>query len=438
LLPIFLLAIAALFLGGVFNKPSVSGATIMPLILIVTFSTWMSLGPSIKFDSQKPPGVPSNSMIESYAISPSGNQALSDLPGLSAMRASYRWSALSTVGLLAVVSLASSQMSTRRKRSLALMGVGALIFLLPDPLQHFESKARNQSLAHEIERHIVSQFSADLKGAEGVLFLPVGNDLFANYLSARADFRTFNVGGDKNISSLVGDGWPIDFRLLNTNSAEPELLSRSGVRYIVVPSFSLERKFANSLCASEYSGPLCPGTQDFKTKAIPTRTLQSLGKPLFQRKLYSVYEVPVYDSETPTSYSAKEKKVLFSSVLGRGWHNIEDTLVWSKQEASIRLTLPSSCSVNTCKVTLHYDPFIGVIPREALFEFVHVNSKGSTLVVKRQHSLSGPKSISFVLHKNDKFDLDIIAHAASSPTELGLSSDSRILGLALYRIEVSQ
>jgi hypothetical protein len=166
--------------------------------------------------------------------------------------------------------------------------------------------------------------------------------------------------------------------------------------------------------------------------------LDRLGKPLFQRELYSVYEVPVYDSETPTSYSVEEDKVLFSSILGRGWSVIEETLVWSKQEASIRLTLPSFCSVNICKVTLHYDPFIGAIPRETLFEFVYVNSNGSTVVVKKQHSLSGPQSISFALPTTDKLDLDIIAHSASSPKELGLSSDSRILGLALNRVEVRQ
>lgn len=263
----------------------------LPLILVSSFALWMSLGPSVKFNSQKPAGVETRSMEARDALFPTGNELVSTLPGFENMRASYRWVALGSVGMLGVVAVSTALLTPRQRKMLGALGLTAMLVYLPNPVNQAKTKRAHHVQALQIESELVTELKIDLKGETGVLFIPVGNDFFANYLSSRADFYTFNIGGDKNLG-IAREGWPIDFHTLNVDIDKypSDYLSALGVRYVVVPHFDLLWSAHSWPCGSSAS-PTC--TEDFEMRNMSSfkPLLQELGVPFAKRQFYTLYKV---------------------------------------------------------------------------------------------------------------------------------------------------
>jgi hypothetical protein len=148
LLPVFILvAFVAL---SVNLKKSIQAA--LPLVLISIFALWMSLGPSLKVDFQKPEGVASASIGEEYGLLPTGNQFISEhLPGFSTMRASYRWVSLGSLGMLGAVAIVSPLLSKRNRKVLIALSLAALVVYSPNPVVSFEEKRGRFNQAEQIE-----------------------------------------------------------------------------------------------------------------------------------------------------------------------------------------------------------------------------------------------------------------------------------------------
>jgi hypothetical protein len=76
------------------------------------------------------------------------------------------------------------------------------------------------------------------------VFLPFGNDFFANYLASRIGFRTFNIGGDKNLSEAQAY-WPEEVLTLGKEldvgktSTAVGLLLNGTADVLVVPYFHM-------------------------------------------------------------------------------------------------------------------------------------------------------------------------------------------------------
>src|SRR3546814_12682441 len=65
----------------------------------------------------------------------------------------------------------------------------------------------------QIDEELVSQLHQNIGSGETVAFIPWGNDFIANYLAPKVGFRTFNIGGDKNLSAAQTE-WPSPMRAL--------------------------------------------------------------------------------------------------------------------------------------------------------------------------------------------------------------------------------
>src|SRR3546814_8064150 len=66
----------------------------------------------------------------------------------------------------------------------------------------------------QIDEELVSQLHQNIGSGETVAFIQWGNDFIANYLAPKVGFRTFNIGGAKNLSAAHTE-WPSPIRALS-------------------------------------------------------------------------------------------------------------------------------------------------------------------------------------------------------------------------------
>jgi hypothetical protein len=134
-------------------------------------------------------------------------------------------------------------------------------------------------------------------------------------------------------------------------------------------------------------------------------------------------------------YSVATKKSEVQSLLGTGWHSMENKHVWSTPKAEIKLksesfennTLPQS-------LTLHFRPFAASQSRPVT---LHVTACGKTQTFtyrsneRTNINLPGISDVD-----SEKCTIKIKIDDATSPRELGQSGDARELGIALYQIDL--
>lgn len=286
LLPLIVLFVLAILV----SRKNSNLRKLTPFVLITIFAIWMSLGPSLKFDSKRPENVQTQLMEEKYAILPTGNELVSTLPGFNNMRASYRWAALGTVGILMVVSSTVPNLNQKNRRRLSLVGVITLMAFVPNPVENINSKRAHYLQNLSVEAELVEQLKADVKGERGVLFLPTGNDFFSNYLSSRANFYTYNIGGDKNLG-IARSHWPIDFLQISQLGGEIDFdpLSEAGVNFVVVPNFDLLWSAHAWPCGTISGSPDCFASYSeirLEQFSFDSRYLVE------SNKVYQIYKVP--------------------------------------------------------------------------------------------------------------------------------------------------
>lgn len=174
----------------------------LPLTLITLVGFYMALGPSFKFNSVKPAEYTDGPLMEAqYAVAPTGTAVLSKhLPGFKNMRASYRWQALGVLGAWALIVLAMSRGQRKSLIVLASVTLGFVIILnLPNLPNKFVRDINHRTMFFDIDDNLVADLKNEVFQGEKVLFLPWRNDFLVNYLAAKLDIRTYNIGGDKNL-----------------------------------------------------------------------------------------------------------------------------------------------------------------------------------------------------------------------------------------------
>lgn len=213
------------------------------ILLVAVFGFYMALGPSLKVNSVKPTGENLGPMMPSeYAVAPTGSALLSEkLPGFKNMRASYRWLALGTFGgwLLVVLCLSSGN---RRTAVLAATIVSLVTVLnLPHILRNWDDKVANRNMFLRIDADLLEGMEEVVYKKEKVAFLPYRNDFLVNYLAARLDVVSYNIGGDKNLVEARRH-WPRtmrEFAMASVDDGFAErvvlLLARNEADAVVLP-----------------------------------------------------------------------------------------------------------------------------------------------------------------------------------------------------------
>lgn len=123
-------------------------------------------------------------------------------------------------------------------------------------------------------------------------------------------------------------------------------------------------------------------------------------------------------------------------VLGPGWHDLERTHVWSSSKALLRLPVPTRCRSNGCRVRLTYSVY-GASERRPvniIFRGIDPNPTPSQVL-----TIQTPARQDVTLPLNPAaslYSLSIEVPDAISPKVLRGGEDDRVLGIALYSIDL--
>jgi len=450
------------------------------VLLVAIIGFYMSLGPSLKIDSMKPeplqislPGSQSALMPAQYAVMPTGTAWISTkLPGFDVMRASYRWSALGifALWLLCVIATANSK---QRARKIWLAGLFILtLFNLPNLQDRWRDGTDNRKILQQIDREPVAELRRHVRPGETVAFIPWGNDFFANYLAPEVGFRTFNIGGDKNLASAQS-AWPFDMLAaggeIDTWKAltAVRMLIDGTADVLVIPYFHMlwsshlwpcvDQSIARLTDAQKKGLRSTPG---FVCPAKRRAELKSIILALRAKPYLDVSDTPLFATvRLRAEFSGKANRpslldMLYHSIqyplkfgtdtqtspyiLASGWHAMEAHHVWSQARARLRLPIPKECETGTCSATLRFAVF-GASPQrpvEVLFDEVGPDHQWHEKIVLSSADSTDIK-VPLADKKNPWQDISVSIPDATSPAALSGSSDERILGIALQQITLS-
>lgn len=469
-LPVILVGLVAWWLVRKKNNLSTG------LLLVAVLGFYMALGPSLKINSMKPvqmqmnlPGQQSAVMPAELAVAPTGNAWISEnLPGFNVMRASYRWSALGIFAFWMLIILWVARINKKHQ----VIGGFVLFSLFLLNLPHLSTQWRDGIIArkmlHQIDDDLVSDLKKKIKNHERVAFIPWGNDFITNYLSSRGGFRTFNVGGDKNLAEAKNH-WPTNMQLFDDGVLNEEkipalvkLLLNDPVDVIVIPYFNMLWSAHLWPCKSVAASVLTEAKIKHFQQQIPDFSCPSQQKSDLASTINSLAALPYLEVVNTDLFatirlsdeftggegrarllglllnqigypiviepSLKEGTLLFE----QGWYNLEENHVWSQSQSKLRLPVPGKCVSRHCDAVLKFTVFGASSTRPVMVHFSSTDWNQSLSL-----SSGDLNEIAIPLNSaNRSQEIKISVPEATSPEKLMKVSDNRILGIALQRIEL--
>lgn len=435
-------------------------------MVVGLFSIYMALGPSLKFYSIKPASYEAlntltNTMLmpKEYAITETGNSFLSGhLPGFNVMRASYRWLALGIFCLWCMTIIAVRNSSKRLKYSIAIM---LLFFYTPHIKNNWQYGRANFNSIGNINDRMISELKNGIPTSSRVAFIPWNNDFFANYLAPISGFKTFNIGGDKNLDE-ARRYWPLVMNNLQGSLSKDkvpfmvQLLLENNVDFIVVPYVNMLWSAHYWLCPSQTLLPL-----NDEMKASLTNDLHLLCPDVIKNELKGVIqtlrEVPFLDISDRTFFAAiaidqsKLKKYILAhqhsyplqisqdnyalnEVLKSGFYYAENGHVWSKSQAEIEL---STASKKNGFFNIKYSAFI-TDENNPVTVIFRTEFNGREIEFKKTITNSNSVITSIPIDANSNSQIVYLTVInAKSPLEAGVSLDSRVLGISLETVSIN-
>jgi len=224
---------------------ALAGAALVALVL--------SFGPALKIRDVRD-SVPAHATPASYFM-PAGAATLEfpwdrvyRVPGVAQMRATYRWSAVTRLALIALAAIAVNALLDRPRRRMLAIGLAllALVELAPNvPLllsqyheDHRSRAALNATLLPELRNALGNGDSAFFVSPDGVY-----NDYLVNYLAPTVGFTAYNAGGDKN-EAIARNAWSRPIAdLAKPDAGSDQILAAlksRAVSVVIAPYFHLQ------------------------------------------------------------------------------------------------------------------------------------------------------------------------------------------------------
>lgn len=255
-LPILIFGVVSWF--STRKKNAVSTA----LLILLLFSAYMSLGPSLKINSLKTPEDAARTslpyMPAESAVMPTGNEVIYQLPGFKQMRLTFRWLALGIfcAWLLSIIYMASA--SEKIKPTIVISLTLILVINLPNVFDRNGKFVAKRDMFLSIDNDLIQKIVQVVEPESTVLFLPFRNDWMINYVAARAKIKTFNIGGDKNLR-VARKSWPKSMIDLKYGELKyPQLLKpllNGDTDYVLVTYFNSLTSSFNWPCSGAFKCP---------------------------------------------------------------------------------------------------------------------------------------------------------------------------------------
>jgi hypothetical protein len=448
-------------------------------LIVAMVGFFMALGPTLKIASTKPedmkaihPRQQSAMMPAEYGLGPTGTGWISEtLPGFKSMRASYRWSALGVFALWATVVIWSGSF---RKSYIAPLVTLLLVtfFNIPNVPQRFRSLLDNRAQFLQIDNDLLKSFRERIMQKEIVAFAPSGNDFIANYLAPAAGFRTFNIGGDKNLADARAH-WPSAMLALggdlNTSkiSSIVQILWDRNADVVVIPYFhmlwsphlwpcvdqtrakltEISKEDWNAIpgfyCPDQRKIALRPIIQEieqlpyievadgdlFATVRLHRQFAADAGR---QALLNTIFEHIRFPIEFGTALQES------SFILEDGWYAPEERHVWSQSASKLALPVPSDCNIGQCLAVLHFNVFGASERRPVAIEF-ESQAQGRSWNERVTSTSQDDNKVSVPLDSGKPYqEIKIKIPDATSPQALAGSPDERTLGVAVLRADLER
>lgn len=444
-------------------------------LMLAGFAFYMALGPSLKILSTKPvslqvasPRALSQGMSAEHAVIPTGNAWLSEnVPGFNVMRASYRWSALGVFAFWLIIIVWASKSECRKKNAPWILTI-IIAVNLPEPSGWWRTSNGERALFFEIDKQLVGELGNLIGKGEVAAFVPWDNDYIVSYLAPRTGFRTFNIGGDKNLREAQTK-WPNDFLILSGGGAIKaeyvvKLLVDGGVDVVLVPylqqlfqatpeyrpcldittshSYNEKRRVTGFVCPSQWSLITQPNFDMLKeTSFLEVTELKYFSSVRLRPQFYgeanrSVLFNSIFEGiQYPIELRADSKVCPY--VLREGWHALEAHHVWSQAAAKVMLPVPKECGAKECYAVLKFAVF-GPSPQRPVTILFDSADQGWLWAEKIVASSGDSIQVKVPLtgQKISSREIAISVPDATSPLALSGSPDARVLGIALQRIEL--
>lgn len=454
LLPLLVVSLIAFFV--IKNKSWLSYS----FLIVFLLSFYMGLGPTLKFNTLKKNATITDTamaynsiMTESQGLITTGNGVITKyVPGFKAMRASYRWNALAVFALWFLLMLAVSQ--NKKNQAWLIAGIYiVLVFNLPNLPAQLQTQINNRLSFFKIDNSLVAELKQLVPANSVALIIPSQNDFYNNYLAPKANIKTFNIGGDKNLL-IAQEHWPEEVfaaaQDLNSRAIWPQikLLASGKADVLIVPFADVFRANKCKNFANEANNPNCKITKpeiinfynaikdlSYLTVKVSDSfyTIELATNLKGAKNQEALKSILLNNLQLPFETNAAELNNPY--VLSSGWHASEAQFTWSSQKAKLEVLAPESCRQQNCMIQLS---FAHINNSHQGLE-LNLNGKKINIRDARRASKIGFDFVFPVDQTTTLQSIDIAVPNASSPARNSVgNNDSRILGAALIKINIIQ
>lgn len=253
------LLMLVLFIFGLYSVRKRLSRLGLALLIIGGAAFILSLGPSLKINSQRPQ-LAAGPVAHSSYLMPKEEAVVTlpteilekNTPGLKAMRAAYRWHALTMLILLIFALKAVQILIERKKLKLAITLLALMcIELLPNPFRQINKNIETRHQMMSFDREVIKPLSNFVGKGDRVIYYPNSlgnNDFLAIYITPELHAWTYNIGGDK--AQLISyPRMPKEvIELIRADDVKSEIPAISGTRM----KDALEKGFVNKIVVPRF------------------------------------------------------------------------------------------------------------------------------------------------------------------------------------------